>query len=82
MTDPGGEPRSDSIGEPEEESPTFDPAPFDGPEDLEAAEAEAENRRIRAWADSGATPLPALIVTLASAAVGAVTVFFRRRRRQ
>ncbi len=65
----------------EEPTDVFEPVPFDDPADLEAAEAHAHSQRIGAWAEAGATTFPALIIALGSAAIGAVTVFIRRRRR-
>ncbi len=46
------------------------------------AEALAQRQRLGAWMEVGATSLPALLVALGSALVGAVTMLIRRRRRR
>lgn len=46
-----------------------------------ADEAAERSRKLGAWMEVGATSLPALLVALGSALVGAITMFVRRRRR-
>lgn len=44
-------------------------------------EALERSRKLGAWMEVGATSLPALLVALGSALVGAITMVIRRRRR-
>ena len=53
----------------------------DQADQLDAQEELVRSQRLGAWLEVGATSLPALIVALGSALVGAVTMVLRRRRR-
>ena len=48
----------------------------------QADEAAERSRKLGAWLEVGATSLPALLVALGSALVGAITMVVRRRRRR
>ena len=48
----------------------------------QADEAAERSRKLGAWMEVGATSLPALLVALGSALVGAITMVVRRRRRR